>query len=186
MSLVDLSDSLRADLRSLSAALATPDDDLESSLTALLAHVRQAVPSCSGVAIEVVVHGRAVTLSTLDDASVVVTSLRVPLGDDTGAAGATVTFYASRTGALVDLAATARVLRAGPGPPGLVLDADLDPVRTAGMRGLESLAVIDQAIGILIDQGLEPEEASAELDRRAAQAGVTRMAAARRIYRRGR
>lgn len=184
VSLVDLSDSLRSDLRSLTAALATPDADLESSLTSLLAHVRFAVPSCSGVALEVTVHGRRVTLSTVDDQSVVVTSLRVPLSAEPSRDAAAVTFYASAPGALVDLAATARFLRPGHGPPGLLVDGDLSPDRTAGMRGLESLAVIDQAIGILVDQGFEPEEASVELDRRAAQSGVTRMAAARRIYRR--
>jgi hypothetical protein len=53
------------------------------------------------------------------------------------------------------------------------LDADLPPLsRTSGLTGLAELTALNRAIGILVDQGHDVEQAHQLLRRDAAAAGV--------------
>jgi hypothetical protein len=65
------------------------------------------------------------------------------------------------------------------------LDADLPPLsRTSGLTGLAELTVLNRAIGILVAQGSDIEQAHLVLRRDAAAAGVEQHVYAARILRR--
>jgi hypothetical protein len=65
------------------------------------------------------------------------------------------------------------------------LDADLPPIsRTSGLTGLAELTVLNRAIGILVDQGHDIEQAHQLLRREAAAAGVEQHIYAAQILRR--
>jgi hypothetical protein len=67
----------------------------------------------------------------------------------------------------------------------IVLDADLPPTSTmSGFDGLDQLSMVNQALGILIDQGHHPNQAHETLRRRAAEAGVEPHVYAARLLRR--
>jgi len=132
-----------------------------------------------------------------------VTSLRVPLHllgllrlprTTTATAaefgpGSSLTFYGSRSGAFVDLAADLTyALRSAPSnnpgrahapPPrphdeAVTLDQHLPPSSmTSGFVGAADVATINRAVGYLIEEGHDPAGASAELGRRATSAAVT-------------
>ena len=54
-----------------------------------------------------------------------------------------------------------------------MLDADLPPLTTeSGLVGLQERSVMDRAVGVMIDQGHDPDLAHATLRRQAAVAGV--------------
>lgn len=177
---MDLSAALASDLAALTAALDVPGADLGGLLTGLSHTLRRAVPSCVGLSLTVVVDGDPFTLGTVAVDASVATSMRLPLAPLAllGSAGVVV-FYATRAGAFVDLAADADfVLGAGRA----VLDDDLEPAaRHPGLGGLDDLSLVNRAIGFLIGGGHTPAEATAELDRRAHQAGSTRSEAARGV-----
>jgi hypothetical protein len=148
----------------------------------------------------------------LHDTDSITTSLRVgfaalsPGFDD----ASRVIFYAATPGAFVDLAADfgyalgtpiviADALPTGTdstddgqydaacddGRPLLLLDADLPPPTTiSGFVGLDQLAVINRAVGILIDQGAHPNQAHAALLNFAAEASVEPHMYAARLLRR--
>ena len=130
----------------------------------------------------------------------VLSSLRVPLSavgsdhDD----GSRVIFYAGTPGALVDLAADLSYVlktsvitasassqradsngdgRAEPGQmhaaPAIVLDADvLRSTSVSGLTGLSELSAVNRAVGILIDQGHDVDDAYDTLRQGARTAGV--------------
>jgi hypothetical protein len=55
----------------------------------------------------------------------------------------------------------------------IVLDADLPPpTRVSGIDGLDEMSVVNRAVGILIDQGHDSNEAHDTLRRQAAYAGI--------------
>lgn len=143
--------------------------DLEGGLAGLLTDLRKASPSSVGLEVTTVVAGQDVRVAhflpgvSADD---VVSSLQVPLGGDprgTSSSGPVrVTFYATRLGAFVDLAAD--LARA----QGLPLDrlelGESRPTSTmAGVRGLERVSVVHRAVGVLIAQGVHPDDAQARL-----------------------
>ena len=163
---MDLSAALASDLAALTAALDVPGADLEGLLAGLSHTLRQAVPSCVGLSLTVVVDGEPFTLGTVDGDVSVATSMRLPLAQlGPLGSGGVVVFYATRAGAFVDLA-----------------DDDLEPAaRHLGSGGLEDLSLANRAIGCLIGGGRTPAEATAELDRRAHQAGSSRSEAARGV-----
>ena len=67
----------------------------------------------------------------------------------------------------------------------IVLDVDLPPPTTiSGLVGLDGLTVINRAVGILIDQGHDPNQAHAALLGHAAAAGVHPLVYAARLLRR--
>ena len=65
------------------------------------------------------------------------------------------------------------------------LDADVPPVsRKSGLTGLADLTVINRAIGMIVDQGHDLDQAHQLLRRDAAVAGVDPHVYARRLLRR--
>ena len=140
--------ALRDALHQLAAAA-----DLEGGLSSLLADLRKASPSSVGLEVTTVVAGQDVRVAHFLPgvrASDVATSLQVPLRADpqgTSLSGPVrVTFYATRPGAFVDLAADLAHAQ------GLPLDrlelGETRPASTAaGVRGLERVSVIHRAVG---------------------------------------
>jgi len=178
---VDTLAALARDLASLTAMLATPGADLEALLAGLADRMRRAVPSYVGLSMTVVMDGCPITLAATPGGEVA-TSMRLPLTALGAAeAGSVVVFYAAQPGAFVDLAADAE-FAAGDGDGLVVLDDELHrPPAVSGLAGLDILSAVNRAIGHLIGDGYHPEEAGAELDRRARIAGVSRHAAALRV-----
>src|SRR4051794_13553446 len=140
--------------------------DLEEGLGGLLTDLRRASPSALGLEVLTVVAGQDVRLGRFlpgVDPDDVVTSLQVPLehdpvGEDPATGPARVVFYAGRSGAFVDLAADlafAENLPAGR----LELDGQRPVSTVSGTRGLDRVAIVQEAVGVLIVQGLEPAAA---------------------------
>ena len=172
----------------LTDALENPGTDLHTVLAVLVDDLAAAVPSLLGLHLTILVAGDPVTLTTGSaDPLPPAASLHVPLDELTTAEeGSTVTFYAGRPGAFVDLAADIRHAYGLDGH--VVIDGHLDePVsvqdskRTTGVTGLTEFSVINQAIGVLIEQGQPPDTARDELARRAQRAGTTLSGAAHRL-----
>lgn len=81
------------------------------------------------------------------------------------------TFYASKAGAFVDLAADlAGILSLAPGL--LILDGHLTIPDQDSDMGLGSISLVNQAIGVLIDRGCSPEDAFGELQQLSRRAGL--------------
>ena len=132
-------------------------------------------------------------------------SLHLPLGlvSPTIDGESRVVFYAGVPGAFTDLAAdlshalggvsvdqrSSAADGADPGEPGvdghrkvIMLDADLSPIsRASGLTGLADLTVVNRAIGMLVDQGHDIEQAHQLLRRDAAAEGVEPQTYAARI-----
>ncbi|MDQ2751226.1 MAG: hypothetical protein ABI775_00230 [Pseudonocardiales bacterium] len=177
-----LSAALAADLGALSAAIEHTDGGLESVLQSLDAELRGAVGSYVGLTITIAAEEHRISFTTTGPDASAGTSLRIPLDAVAGSqTGSTLVLYAATPGAFVDLAADlAWVLEVK--PTLLVLDQHLAlPTPTAGVAGLREHATINRAIGALIESGLPPELARAELRRRAAVDGGDVPTAAGRI-----
>ena len=166
--------ALRDALHQLAAAA-----DLEGGLASLLADLRKASPSSVGLEVTTVVAGQDVRVAHFLPgirATDVASSLQVPLRAEsqqgTSLSGPVrVTFYATRPGAFVDLAADLAHAQ------GLPLDrlelGETRPASTAaGVRGLERVSVIHRAVGVLIAQGVPPDAAQDQLAADAEAVGV--------------
>jgi len=165
---MDLPHSLAADFAALTAALDLPEADLAESLTALARDTRLAVPSFLGLSIAVTVNADPISFTIFDpaeDPASALASIFIPIGQPDDANRTSVVFYASTPGAFVDLAAdVSRAL--GLPLADCVLDAHLRPVLPAsGATDLDNQRLVNQAIGVLIDRGFDPDSASAELHR---------------------
>lgn len=175
---------------------------LHASLLALSRDLSAAVPTCRGLHLLLVQNGYPVNLTAfgpLSAGETIATSLRLPLpAVGTGLdAESRIVFYATAGGAFVDLAAdlgyalTTPTISAGTrprpaDPPGdgqqnqhrephrpILLDADLPPItQGSGLTGLDQLSTINRAVGILIEQGHQPDRAHTALRRYAAAAGL--------------
>lgn len=177
---VRLPRQLLAHLHQSAARAGERRSTLTDALTALATDLQDAVSGYVGVALTVVHGGQPVVLSTVPPGQVltVSTTLGFPLrllSPDFEAGGRAV-FYSTVPGSLVDLAADLRhVLSpdAAPHAPRPELDADLPPVRTSsGIAGLDELATVNRAVGILLEQGHDPDTGLDLLRRRALAAGV--------------
>lgn len=172
---MDLSTALSLDLKNLLRVLDLPGLDIERSLRALRYDLELAVPSYGGLSMTVMVEGQPVTLSSMSDQAtdvVIGSSLDVPLSLTAGlAAGSGLVLYAGAPGAFVDLAADLTyALGAGEGE--VVLDRHLKPASRSGIVGVEELAMINRAIGVLIGRGRTPDEARDYLHRTAEERGL--------------
>ena len=101
--------------------------------------------------------------------------------DADGCAAPTMTLFASHPGAFVDLAADLAWLTSNT-PTGLILDEHMQIAR--GLDDAGSVArnsAVNQAVGALLARGHTPEQAHAELVRRAAAQDGTVEEAARQI-----
>jgi hypothetical protein len=173
--------ALAADLKALTDALDEPGTDLEAILRTLGADARSAVDSFRGLTMTLIIDSSPLTLTTMDPVDVA-TSLRLPLDALCDVEpGSELVLYADKPGAFVDLAADLS-FALGLAPEVVTLDDDLNPASgPAGMVGLTEMSHVNQAIGILIDQGHLPVSARTELDRLAQQAQTTLHVAAQRL-----
>jgi hypothetical protein len=167
----------------LLADVGGPAVHLSRSLDALITSLNTAVPSFSGLIVNLRRHGHPVSLTAFDrlDGRAAATSLRWTTPHPGDREETSLTLYASRAGAFVDLAADLGYLLRG--RPHLHdrwrvedlirLDRDLPPpTQASGITGVDELAVINQATGVLIDRGAHPEQAILDLARHAAAAGL--------------
>lgn len=173
---MDVPPALVEGLTLLSDALDDPVMDLEAILSVLTDDLTAAIPSYLGLIITLHVDGNPIIVSTLDSAtngdarSSLMLSL-LPHGPFSSPGS--VAFYSGTAGVFVELADDARWIFNLNGPP--VLDGHLAVGRNgsepAGIRGLAAYTNINQAIGVLIEEGHTPEGARAELARRSLRAG---------------
>jgi hypothetical protein len=161
----------------LSTAL-TDGTDLVSILAVLIDDLVAAVPSFLGLRMTLPTSGGPGVVSTLTPSMtpMIRASLTIRL-DTVGAAcaGGAVVYYAATAGAFEELAAMTRqhVQR----DDAVVLDAHLDPDVAVG-TALVDLSLIDQAIGMLIEQGYTPESARTTIDERSSATGRPPLAVA--------
>jgi len=172
---MDVPPELIEGLTLLSDALDDPVMDLEAILSVLTDDLVSAIPSYLGMIITLHVDGIPVIVSTLDGArgearASLLLSLQ-PHGRF-GSSGS-VAFYSGAAGAFVDLADDARWIFNLNGPP--ILDGHIaagrDGSDPAGIRGLAAHTNINQAIGVLIEEGHTPDGARNELARRSLRDG---------------
>jgi hypothetical protein len=173
---VDVPPELIEGLTLLSDALDDPVMDLEAILSVLTDDLVSAIPSYLGLIITLHIHGNPIIVSTLDGASNgrARASLMLSLAPHgLAAAAGSVAFYSGAAGAFIELADDARWIFNLTGPP--VLDRHLTGGRNesepAGIRGLTAHTDINQAIGVLIEEGHTPDGARNELARRSARSG---------------
>jgi hypothetical protein len=182
-------------LRAFAAAIQQPD--LPAQLANLLALAVQAVPACLGVSLvlrgglqPLSAQGMTVSALTVDAGSApALASLAIELprsvAADHGAQGAALVLYASEP--LVFLAVVPSLLALlDLGHHRVTLDAhlvlpDMVAERAALVQQLADRSVLDRAVGFLLDRGMPPDEAIAELRRRAAARRVSPVAAARQL-----
>jgi hypothetical protein len=176
---VNIARSLVAQLAALTQAL-DDDVDLEAQLRVLIADIEAAVASYAGLTMTVVAGGQEIsfTARTIGTTGEITASLRIPLdGEPTSPTGSRLVLYATTPGAFVDLAADLSYTLALE-PRMLALDADLvAPPPGPAATGLADHSMINQALGILIDQGHTLESAHSAL-RHLAEIGSLDLAAA--------
>ncbi|SDT10202.1 hypothetical protein SAMN04488543_3036 [Friedmanniella luteola] len=146
------------------------------------------MPGHAGLRLTVVHSGHPVTLTavTAERAEATRTSLGLPLPLLSPAyePGGKAAFYSTVPGAFVDLAADLTYVldRSRTRAVTIELDGDL-PLVTSGVlvTGLEDLAALNRAAGILIARGQDPGTAPQALRTRAGVAGLTPLAYAHRL-----
>ena len=206
---VDLPATLLAHVHELMLSIGEDDQDLDDTLVALTMALRSTAASYCGLQLTIFENPWPVTLSAFADGQdgPVGTSLRLPLRLVSSVDGdSRVVFFAGNRGAFTDLAADLShalggitVERASPTADGvdhdgtrvdghqrvIELDVDLPPrPRVSGLTGLAELTVLNRAIGMLVAQGHDIEQAHEVLRRQAAAAGVEPHIYAAQILRR--
>jgi hypothetical protein len=206
---VDLPGAVLAHVQDLTTSIGHDDRDLSDTLAALTTALHATAASYCGFQLTIVGNQSRVTLTAFTDGHDVPvgTSLRLPLGlvSTTIDGESRVVFYAGIPGAFTDLAAdlshalggvpvdgqSSTANNADPRGPRvdghrrvIELDTDLPPIsRVSGLTGLAELTVLNRAIGMLIQQGHDIEEAHQVLRREAAAGGVEPHIYAARILR---
>ncbi len=165
-----------AEFDQLTAPLMMSGSDLPHSIQRLEATARQAVSSLLGWSLTMKVSGANVTLTSIDPSATaadVRASLRVPLSAflTAGLDGGLV-FYAAEPHAFHHYAADF-VPVLGPAVCLLRTDQDLNPNLAAGLRGAREMAVINQAIALLITGGDTADTARDRLQATAQSAHLT-------------
>jgi hypothetical protein len=168
---VQLSDAVAADLAALTDALDEPDADLAILIQRLCDSCALSVGSYLGLCITLIINDLPTSFSVLEDfldPAEVLTSVMFPLDALGGyAPGSAVILYAGSPGAFVDLAADLSYAL-GARPDAVQLDQHLSPPDPAvGDTGLAAMSQHNQALGILLDRGLDLDEGVTELQRRA-------------------
>ncbi|MEO7751994.1 MAG: hypothetical protein ABIS35_01130 [Terracoccus sp.] len=177
---MDVTAELSADLTLLTQALDRPGTDLTTTLRPLVSDAELVADSFLGLRLFVDGEPPYTLLQLRDgaDPDEVRTSILIPLGDDPSRDGSVIVLYAARPGAFVDLAADLTWLTEAH-PHEIVLDRHLTAadLPATGPNPRESSAV-NQAIGLLIGRGREPEAARAEIATLALEAGTDQPTAA--------
>ena len=180
---MELSTELAAQLSTLGSSAVQLPDAVEELHGMLLA----AVPSALGLSVTVHISEIDLTMTTVSEGVRPQTSLGVPLSMWGGfEAGSEVVLYASTAGSLVDLAAELswalglNITWTGqPGDHMLVVDQHVTPV--PGMSGMDDLAAVNQAVGVLLSRGSTYDIAVDDLQRAATQANTSIGAAAKSL-----
>jgi hypothetical protein len=210
---VDLPAALLAHLQDLTSSVGQDDQELDDTIAALTTALRSTAASYCGFQLTIVdnqVNSQwPVTLTAFYDGHDVPvgTSLRLPLALVSEAVNpeSRVVFFAVTSGAFTDLAADLSCALGGisveqqspaayiadgastrlDGPRSAIeLDNDLPLVApVSGLTGLADLTVLNRAIGMLVDQGHELEQAHQMLRRDAAAARLAPQIYAARILR---
>ena len=207
---MDLPAALLAHLQDLTASIGQDDQDLDDTLATLTAALQSTVDAYCGFQLTLVENQWPVTLTAFSDGHHVPvgTSLRLPLVFVSPPVDpeSRVVFFAATPGAFTELAADLsyalrgipvdqtspavdgvdqRGIRGNDQRRAIELDADLPPLsRVSELTGLAELTVLNRAIGMLVDQGHDIEEAHQLLRRDAAAAEVEPHIFATRILRR--
>ena len=183
---MDLSAVLVADLVKFCREVDLAPGSVAGPLETLTGNLRRATDAYLGLQV-VLDQPYPLTLTVLPAGTApeeIRTSLRLPWSVLTlGLAGtmtaedplSTLTLYADRPGAFVDLAAdlayawrSPNSATPRPDPAGIRLDLDLRPTSlVSGLVGHAERSTIDRAVGFLIDQGYDADEAYPALVRRA-------------------
>jgi hypothetical protein len=176
---VDTPRRLTDDIRDLFSDLAVPDPmtgqpiDLETSLMALTAALKHAVPSYRGLVLTLVVDEQPVSVTSAEPADIsdIATSLCLSLAwVPLLAADSQITFYAAVPGTFVDLAADLSFIL---GSEALRLDDELPSALVTDLAGVRSLFAVNEAVGVLIDHGHTPDGAQRRLRHMADTSGVS-------------
>jgi hypothetical protein len=174
---------LSQQLGDLTLTLDDPGTDLKAILDVLCDDLTAAVPSFLGLTMTLNLDGGAVALTTVDSGPALVAgawievALAMPRAED----AATLVCYARDPGSFVALAAdTCLVGRSG---HSVILEGELSttPATAPGISGLDSVAAVNRAIGVLISRGDSPAQANEELRHRAAVGRHTLAEAAQQI-----
>jgi hypothetical protein len=206
---VDFPAALFAHLQELMASIGQDDHDLDDTLTALSTALRSTAASYRGFQLTLVEKQWPITLTAfIGGPDVPVgTSLRLPLALVSRKVDpeSQVVFFAGTPGAFTDLAADlchalgrsvdqessgandrdARGTRVGGQRRAIGLDVDLPPLyHVSGLTGVAELTVLNRAIGMLVAQGHDIEQARRVLRRSAASARVEPHVYATRMLRR--
>ncbi|MGI8665310.1 MAG: hypothetical protein ACR2N4_04680 [Jatrophihabitans sp.] len=175
-----LTPGLAAELDLLTKALDLPGTDVAETVMRLAADARTAVASYLGLSVAVTANRSQFDLTVLDGRTGpddIHTSLLIPLATAagvgrTGPSSVALILYAATPGAFIDLAAdlswiTGRALTE------FRLDEDLTlPSDHTGPSPMLAMSTINQALGVLIGRGSNPEQAERDLYARAASAGI--------------
>ncbi|HEY0240935.1 MAG TPA: hypothetical protein VGC37_20075 [Friedmanniella sp.] len=164
---MELSERLLAQLSLLPTGAERDGSALVDDLAALVTTLSEAVSGYAGLRLTLVHSGHPVQVAAMTavrPGQEVVTSLRLALGpvSDAFEEGGRLVVWSTVPGALVDLAADlGYVFLAGgttrSGPPVVDLDADLAlPPTISEVTGLDELATIHRAVGLLIGRGHDP------------------------------
>lgn len=188
---MELNSRLSAQLSTLALGVSRDGRGLTDQVSTLGSALAEAVSGYAGLRLTILHRDHPVQVTSLVPgplSGAVVTSLRVLLRRAAGAAddGVRLVVWSTVPGALVDLAADmAHVLDGPPGSPApsaVALDDDL-PLRptTSGVEGLEQLATINRAAGVLIARGHDPRTVHEALREGAARDGSGILAWAERV-----
>lgn len=186
---MDLSRSLRAQLDRLVTDLDADGVGLvPRELEELVTSLSTTIDSFSGLTLTVVHDGQPVTVTALGppEDEPPRTSLRWTPDPQPGAAPAELILYAGTPGAFVDLAADLSYVRSrrtgATVTPDVRLDLDLPPPSpVSDLTGLDELALLNRACGVLMERGADPDDAMAELVRQAETSGLDRYGYARLV-----
>ncbi len=158
-------------LERLSQALTDSGEDLQSILAVLIDDITAAVPTLTGLAITTTADDGPVTVAAIEPVAAHA-SILLPLHLISSLPGPTdLVLYAAEPGAFLDLAAETRA--------GYCLDEQVRVDQhlpaprassAAWVRVLAERSTIDQAIGVLLDEGYLLDGAREELTARAASA----------------
>ena len=171
------------ELEYLSQALDGSGDDLPTIVAVVTEDLIAAVQSFTGLLISLQVDGEPVVLGVVDSATAR-TSMLLPLPAATGSTfDVRLILYAAEAGAFTGLAAD---VRRAYGLSGQVeVDRHLPPPPATGHAAALTMgghrSVIDQALGVLLDEGYPLEDGRLKLASRAAAAGIPTWQAAEGI-----
>lgn len=158
------------------------DTAILGALRQLVVDVSGAVPSCVAVSVLLTSFGGTLTVSTLAAGAAstpVLASLRLPLPGPNPAG--VLVLQASEPGAFLLLADDLTSQLGGSAGPVVLDDQLAAPPQSTDATGvtLTDLSAVNQALGVLLERGLEPERARQELTRRATTAAISLPAVAR-------